>query len=132
MPFLKLSFSLCCVCVFIIYTISINILCVSEEGLGLAESNQQRYMTSASELFLKSKDIRDLCKVIFLAGTKLLRLDKVRSIILLSKTTLQIWCDHIFTPKNKTTKKSGVNRGMDKIWKKKGRGKQYKGCLQKL
>ena len=102
-------------CVFIIYTISISILCVSEEGLGLVESNQQRYMTSTSELFLKSKDIRDLCKVIFLASTKLLRLDKVRSIILLSKTTLQIRCDHIFTPKNKATKKSGVNRRMDKI-----------------
>ena len=67
LPFLKLSFSVLGVCVFfLIYTISISILCVSEEGLSLVESNQQRDVTCTSEQFLKSKDMRDLSKVNFL------------------------------------------------------------------
>ena len=41
------------------------------------------------------------------ADTKLLRLDKVRSIILLSKTAHQILCDHTFTQRNKATKRVG-------------------------
>ena len=47
------------------YTISIGILCVSLEELSLAESNKQIYMTSTSELFLKRKDIVNICKVNF-------------------------------------------------------------------
>ena len=52
-----------------------------------------------------------------LAGTKLLRLDKVRSIILLSKSMHQICCDHAFTQRNKARKIVGWVGGMDKIWK---------------
>ena len=59
--------SQCWECVFfLIYTISISILCVSEEGVSLVESNQQRDVTCTSEQFLKTKDIRDLSKVNFL------------------------------------------------------------------
>ena len=60
-----------------------------------------------------------------LAGTKLLRLDKVRSIILLSKSMHQICCDHAFTQRNKARKMVGWVGGMDKIWKRED--KQYGG-----
>ena len=39
----NLSFSLCVVCALLIYTISINIICVSQQGRGPVEPNQQIY-----------------------------------------------------------------------------------------
>ena len=51
-------------CVLLIYTISLSILCVSKERFNLVESNQQTY-TYTSGQFLKSKDIVHLCKVNF-------------------------------------------------------------------
>ena len=43
-----------CVC-FTIYTISISILCVSQEGLSLAESNQQIHGFQKGEIFEKQR-----------------------------------------------------------------------------
>ena len=48
-------------CVLLIYTISISVLCVSQKDL--VSMNQIRYMTYLSEYFLKIKDIMDLYKV---------------------------------------------------------------------
>ena len=39
----NLSFSLCVVCALLIYAISINIICVSQQGRGPVEPNQQIY-----------------------------------------------------------------------------------------
>ena len=63
-PFLKMPFSVCSVSVLLIYAIPISILCVSQKGLSLVESNQQ-IVTSTNELFLKSKDIVELCKLLY-------------------------------------------------------------------
>ena len=52
---------MCNVCVLLIYTISISVLCVSQKDL--VSMNQIKYMTYLSEYFLKIKDIMDLCKV---------------------------------------------------------------------
>ena len=54
------------------------------------------------------------------SGTKLPRLNICRSTILSSKTARQIWHNHPFSQRNKTTKEQwgGVEKsGVDKIWK---------------
>ena len=51
-----------CVCVLLIYTISISILCVSQEGFRLVESNQQIY-NFYKWVILKRKNIVDLSSV---------------------------------------------------------------------
>ena len=52
------------VCVLLVYTISLSILCVPWEELNLIESNQRIY-DFTSQQFLKSKDIVELGKVNF-------------------------------------------------------------------
>ena len=59
-----LSLFVVCVCVLLIYIISISILCVSQGGLSLDESKQQIY-EFYKWITLKSKDIEDLGKVNF-------------------------------------------------------------------
>ena len=51
-------------CVLLIFTISINTICVSQEKLSLVESYQQIYDFNKS-IILKSKGIVTLCKVNF-------------------------------------------------------------------
>ena len=50
-PFPMLSFWVfgVCMCVLFIYTISVSIVCVSQEKHTVIKSNQQRYMTPTSE-----------------------------------------------------------------------------------
>lgn len=40
------------------------------------------------------------------SGTKVPRVDMCRSIISLSKITYNMWCDHPFSQRNKTTKRA--------------------------
>ena len=53
-----------CVCVFLIYTISISILCVSWEEPSLNESDQQICDFYKSKIF-ESKDTVEHCKINF-------------------------------------------------------------------